>query len=96
MNAQDSLGLLYEDGSGVVKNLAKAVELYREAAGRGNEWAQLNLARLYESGTGVVKDLAKQKNFIRRQLTRETRPQEDTWIGCASSAGNGMGGGGCE
>ena len=54
--ARFSLGLMYEDGRGVVKDEAEAVKLYRIAAAEGYADAQHNLGVMYWLGNGVVKD----------------------------------------
>jgi hypothetical protein len=57
--AQFHLGVQYEDGRGVPKDLGKAAELYQQAANQGHAGAQYNLGLLYEHGAGVAKDLGK-------------------------------------
>ena len=47
-DAQFALGLLYENGVGVDRNLGEAKTLYHEAAGHGNVNAQAALVRLQE------------------------------------------------
>ena len=69
---QFNLGVHYENGDGVPKDLGKARELYQKAADQGYADAQLNLGWLYENGEGVPKDLGKQQSFIKKRLTRET------------------------
>lgn len=55
--AQFNLGLCYENGKGVDKDLAKAVECYKNAAAQGQAGAMYNLALLYmEGGGGLPKD----------------------------------------
>lgn len=55
--AQSLLGMLYESGEGVTKDIAKAVSLYQKAAEQGYAEAQYNLGRCYEKGLGVESDL---------------------------------------
>ena len=56
--AQFKLALSYDLGKGeVVKDLQKAIHLYRASAEKGNAKAQLNLALIYSNGTGVTIDL---------------------------------------
>ena len=47
--AQYNVGLIYANGKGVQKNLAKAKKWYEKAAKQGNGPAQYNLARLYHA-----------------------------------------------
>ena len=55
--AQYSLGVCYENGYGVPKDLEEAVEWYRKSAEQGNAFAQYNLGLCYANGDGVIKDL---------------------------------------
>lgn len=50
------LGLLYEHGRGVEKNLEKAAELYEHGADLGNREAQNNLGSFLMQGTGLPQD----------------------------------------
>ena len=54
---QFEIGLRYDNGTGVEKNLKQAAKWYRRAAEQGNPKAQFNLASLYENGQGVEKNL---------------------------------------
>ena len=45
-DAQCNLGMCYEDGDGVEKDLQKAIEWYTKAANQGNTNAKQALARL--------------------------------------------------
>jgi len=58
-SAQNNLGVVYENGQGVSKDLGRAAELYQKAADQGNASAQKNLGVLYENGQGVPKDLGR-------------------------------------
>jgi TPR repeat protein len=57
--AQFSLGVQYEHGQGVPKDLGKAAESYQKAADQGDAKAQNNLGSLYRDGQGVPRDLGK-------------------------------------
>ena len=50
--AQFNLGLCYENGKGVEKDLTKAVECYKNATAQGQAGAMYNLALLYMEGEG--------------------------------------------
>lgn len=52
--AQFNLGLCYETGKGVNKNLKKAVKYYKLAAEEGHSQALYNLALLYLKGEGGI------------------------------------------
>jgi putative methionine-R-sulfoxide reductase with GAF domain len=54
--AQNSLGLRYATGEGVVLNEREAVNWFTKAAEQGNVAAQSKLASIYYSGRGVRKD----------------------------------------
>ena len=50
---------MYENGRGVAKDEARAVELYQAAADQGLAAAQCYLGFMYENGRGVAKDEAR-------------------------------------
>jgi hypothetical protein len=54
--AQVSLGRMYDTGTGVARNYAEAVRLYRLAAAQGNAEGQYRLGSMYGFGAGVPKD----------------------------------------
>lgn len=56
-DAQNNLGIMYENGEGVARDVAEAARLFRLAAGRGHAEAQFNLGLLYQEGRGVPLDL---------------------------------------
>jgi TPR repeat protein len=56
--AQFNLGVLYDEGAGVDRNLATAADWYRKAAEQGFIDAQTNLGILYYHGLGVDRDHA--------------------------------------
>ncbi|KAG9298447.1 hypothetical protein G9A89_008711, partial [Geosiphon pyriformis] len=53
------LGLCYENGWGITKNLEKAFKLYSKAAEAGDTQAQYKLGLCYENGWGITKNLEK-------------------------------------
>lgn len=55
--AQFYLGVMYEFGEGVKKDLKEAVICYRRAAEQGDAYAQYNLGLMYHDGKGVMRDL---------------------------------------
>ncbi len=57
------LGVLYEYGQGVEKNLTKAAQFYSKACDLNNGVGCKNLGFLYEYGEGVEKDLTKAAYF---------------------------------
>ena len=54
--AQFNLGVMYENGIGVIKEFKKSVDWYRMAAEQGYVKAQFNLALMYEGGKWVKQD----------------------------------------
>ena len=60
-----ALGSAYEEGSGIKKNLRKAVEHYQQAAGKYHK-AQYALARLYEKGEGIEKNENKARELFNK------------------------------
>lgn len=50
------LGVMYQNGRGVMQDYTKAIEWYRKAADRGFAHAQDNLINLYKHGLGVPKE----------------------------------------
>ena len=57
--AQYRIGVIYENGDGVPKDMKKAVEWYQKAAEQGNAAAQYSLGACYLKGDGVPKDINK-------------------------------------
>ena len=55
-DAQSILGIMYDDGQGVVQDYKEAAKWYRLAAEQGDSDAQYNLGLLYFNGQGVVQD----------------------------------------
>lgn len=54
--AQAALGRAYQDGNGVPKNSAMALQWYRKAAEQGNATAENDLGIMYSAGEGVSRD----------------------------------------
>ena len=51
------LGLMYEYGKGVEKDLSRAFHWYQKAADLGDNWGLYNLARQYHDGLSVPQDM---------------------------------------
>jgi uncharacterized protein len=56
MDAQSTLGFLYEYGKGVRQDDAAAASWYRKAANQGSARAQVDLGYMYDHGQGVPRD----------------------------------------
>ena len=65
-NAQNSLGLCYDNGTGVNKDAREAVKWYRKAANQGYAWGQYNLGGCYLYGTGVTKNKLAGKAWLEK------------------------------
>jgi hypothetical protein len=63
--AQNVLGMMYEDGNGVAKDVAQARVLYEQSARQGYRAAQFALGLLYEGGAGKPKNSAWAAALIR-------------------------------
>jgi TPR repeat protein len=63
--AQYNLGVMYDNGQGVLQDYAEAVRLYRLAADQGNARAQTNLGVMYGNGQGVLQDDAEAVRWYR-------------------------------
>ena len=63
--AQNSLGVLYQNGQGVPQDYAEALTWYRLAADQGNARAQFNLGNMYRDGRGVTQDYAEAIKWFR-------------------------------
>ena len=54
--SQYALGLMYDNGEGVLQDYAEAVKWYRLAAEQGNASAQNNIGVMYEYGNGILQN----------------------------------------
>src|SRR5260370_17682958 len=74
--AQLLLGIAFEFGQGVDKNLDEAMHWYHLAADRGDPVAQTNLAYLYESGaSGPTDPEEAAKGYLRAAVSGFARAQ---------------------
>lgn len=64
--AQNNLGMLYENGQGVPKDYAQAFKWYGKAAEQGHAKAQYNLGAMYDNGEGVTQDPIRAANWYRK------------------------------
>ena len=71
--AQYNLGVLYDEGAGIERDLIKAAEWYRKAADRGFVDAQINLGMMYYQGQGFTRDLVEAAKWFRRAATQGDR-----------------------
>jgi TPR repeat protein len=54
--AQNNLGLMYNNGQGVIQDYKEAIKWYRLAAEQGFADAQSNLGVMFEHGHGILQD----------------------------------------
>ena len=54
VDAQYNLGVMYDNGWGVLQDYAEAMKWYRLAADQGNETAQYNIGVSYHKGDAVL------------------------------------------
>jgi TPR repeat protein len=64
--AQAQLGVCYQQGFGIEKDLAQAFAWFRRAAEQGNARGQLQVGLAYRRGEGVAQDLAQSLVYIRK------------------------------
>jgi TPR repeat protein len=65
-NAQCSLGLMYDEGTGVAQDKKEAVKWYRKSAEQVNADAQCNLGFMYNRGFGVDQDQKEAVKWFRK------------------------------
>jgi len=68
--AQYNLGVMYDEGASVEKDLVKATEWYRKAAEQGFLEAQYNLGMMYYHGLGVHPDRAEASRWLQLAADR--------------------------
>ena len=64
--AQNALGLMFNHGNGVSKNITEALKWYRKSADQGYAKAETNLGYLYENGQGVTQNYVEAANLFRK------------------------------
>jgi len=67
--AQRNLGLMYQRGRGVRKNLREASRWYRRAADQDDAGAQFALGAMYQTGQGMPQDHGMASALYRQALT---------------------------
>jgi len=63
--AQNNIGVLYKNGSGVAQDYSEAMRWYRMAADQGYAGAQFNIGLLYGNGSGVAQDYSEAMRWYR-------------------------------
>ncbi len=71
LTAQNNLGLLYDQGREVARDLTKAVRWYRSAADHGHAEALNNLASKYIKGEGVPQDFPRALELLKAAIRQD-------------------------
>lgn len=66
VEAQYNLGVMYDEGAGVDRDLASAADWYRRAAEQGFIDAQTNLGMMYYQGQGVPRNYQEAARWFRQ------------------------------
>jgi len=64
--SQFKLGLAYDSGQGVQRNLTEAAAWYKKAAEQGHAEAQNSLGSMYQNGQGVPQDYAEARRWYQK------------------------------
>ena len=75
--AQVSLGVMYENGQGVLRDYEKALTWYRKAADQGHFGAQNNLGLMYAGGRGVPKNPGQAQEWFSKAAEQGFAPAQN-------------------
>ncbi len=89
LEAQLTLGIMYDLGQGVPQNYTEALKWYRLAANQGNAVAQNNLGILYLNAQGTPQDLSEAARWIQMSANQGFAAGEMN-LGFLYSKGNGV------
>jgi TPR repeat protein len=87
--AEYQVGLAYDSGKNVVRDLREAASWYQKAADQGDARAQHNLGVLYEFGDGVPKDSTRAAALYRQSADQGLAPSQFS-LGLCYAHGNGV------
>ena len=87
--AQFGVGLCYENGRGVERDLTQAAIWYRKAAEQNLDEAQFNLGNLYLNASGVPKDPVEAVRWFRRAAEQDM-PHAQVNLGYSYETGSGV------
>jgi hypothetical protein len=79
----NSMGVMYQNGQGVLVDYSEAARWYRKAADLGNQSAMYNLSILYDEGLGVPKDAAEARKWLDKASEKPSSEQEPQEIPAA-------------
>ena len=88
-SAQYNLGVMYNNGQGVIQDYAEAVKWYKLAAVQGDAYAQSNLGFMYERGRGVIQDYTEALKYY-MLATMQGNATAFNNLGVMFEAGNGV------
>jgi TPR repeat protein len=88
-DAQNNLGVCYQNGYGVGQDVAEAVKWYRLSAEQGNAFAQYNLAQCYFYGNGVGQNYPEAVRLY-RLLADQGNADAQNRLGVCYENGNGV------
>ena len=88
-SAQQNMGMMYENGWGVLQDYAEAMKWYGLAAEQGHASAQYNIGLMYKNGDGVLQDYAEAVMWYRLDAEQGlASPQSN--LGILYEYGNGI------
>jgi TPR repeat protein len=87
--AQFNLGLMYEMGNGMPRNLARAARWYRKAADQDYGEAEFNLGALYAAGQGVPQDYVQAVKWWRKAADQGNSAAQSN-LGVVYASGTGV------
>ena len=79
VNAQFNLGLFYEHGKGVTKNISQAINWYRIAGEQGDALSLYNLGTLYYKGSGIEQNKHVAKELFGRSCDNQFQQGCDSY-----------------
>lgn len=88
IGSQNNLGVMYNNGQGVVKDEVEAVKWYRKAAEQGSDIAQFNLGKIYRDGEGVKQNFAEANKWFLK-AAEQGNAEAQTSIGVSYLRGRG-------
>ena len=78
-DAQNNLGVMYDNGKGVRQDYTNAVQWYRKAAEQGHAGAQINLGMMYEKGQGVRQSKIVAKEWFKKACANGDKQSCDAY-----------------
>ena len=88
VGSQNNLGIMYENGQGVVKDEVEAIKWYRKAAEQGSDIAQFNLGIIYRDGDGDKHDFVEANKWFLK-AAEQGNAEAQTSIGVSYLRGRG-------